>query len=102
MTKTSMWRYRLHEHRLLLWAVALSPCHLFWLLPLLGALLAPTPLDGLFARLRFPLELTLAVLLSAHSIVVIARWALRPRNQSASGSAAPRLDSDAASQAIVQ
>jgi hypothetical protein len=49
------------------------------MLPLLGALLANTPLDGLFAQVRFPLEVSLAVLLTVHSIVVIAKWAFKGR-----------------------
>ena len=79
----SGWRYWLREHRLLLWAVVFSPCHLFWILPLLGALLASTPFDSLFRQVRFPLEVTLAVLLSFHSIVIFALWALRPARQGA-------------------
>ena len=72
------WRHWLQEHRLLLWAVVFSPCHLFWALPLAGLLLASTPFDSLFRQARLPLELTLAALLSIHSIVVIGLWALRP------------------------
>ncbi len=72
------WRHWLREHRLLLWAVVFSPCHLFWALPLAGLMLAATPFDSLFRQARLPLEVTLAVLLSIHSIVVIALWALRP------------------------
>lgn len=81
----SGWRYWLQEHRLLLWAVVFSPCHLFWALPLAGLLLASTPFDSLFRQARLPLEVTLAVLLSVHSIVVIGLWALRPSRRRSEG-----------------